>query len=232
MVTCGRKLMQHQHQLCVDRGYDEIQAESGWETAFETVLGDNLQAVSVERIESLTNALAGIGENNLSFVERGVTNQTEQSGFNSAVKLPLLASKLGQSAAVPATWLAGVYVAENLQQALQARSQLASAESVVTKDGLWVGGTWLRVHKQKDARSGVIERSKMLVELTADISENESTVLQLQQALEQAEQDVLSAEQNKDSLVQAKSNEEQALASVRGEIAALEASACSSFDFA
>lgn len=201
---------------------DEIHAESGWETAFETVLGDNLQAVSVERIDNLANSLSGIGENNLSFVERGSSAGDTATG-RTQVNLPWLSSKLEQPHAVPSNWLAGVYVADTLQQALQVRAQLSSVESVVTKDGIWVGSTWLRVHKQKDARSGVIERRKTLLILAEEIGESDAKVVQLQMALEQAEQDVLNAEQHKDSLMQSKSNEEQALGAVRGEVGALDA---------
>ncbi len=58
--------------------------------------------------------------------------------------------------------LSAVLTADTLAEALKLRRQLKSGESVVTRDGIWLGDDWLRVSRDADAHAGVIEREEVL----------------------------------------------------------------------
>ena len=57
--------------------------------------------------------------------------------------------------------LSAVYTAETLSEALKLRRQLKAGESVVTRDGIWLGNDWLRVSRDADPHAGVIEREEI-----------------------------------------------------------------------
>ncbi len=195
---------------------EKLQVQAGWEMAVETALGDSLQAVAVDSLDSVIGRLADIGERNISFVE---FNGNSTAGTAHAT-LSLLESKtLGGNTG---DLLSGIYAAEHLDDAVLARKKLAAHESIVTKDGIWLGSNWLRVLKVRDAKSGVIERRKELESLRLGVDESEQAIKRLQNALEQAEEGVLSAEQDKDNLLANKSIEEQALSQCHAQNGALE----------
>jgi chromosome segregation protein len=66
--------------------------------------------------------------------------------------------------------LSGILTAEDLPAALALRGQLQAHESVVTRDGLWLGPNWLRVSRGADAESGVLARKQDLENLQQAIA--------------------------------------------------------------
>ncbi len=138
---------------------DGLGAEDGWEKAVETVLGSYLQAVSVPSIDELAQQLAAAPGAQLAFYEGA-------AGAGGAVPghglLPLAARVTGAG-----DLLAGVYCCESLVEALAQRRQLAAGESVITRDGIWVGASWLRVAREADQQGGVIARHRELEQLSA-----------------------------------------------------------------
>ena len=73
-------------------------------------------------------------------------------------------------------WLNKVYVAEDLADALSQAQNLAADESVVTRDGLWMGARWIRVSADKDVTAGVLQRQKELTSLIAQIEALEALI--------------------------------------------------------
>ena len=65
-----------------------------------------------------------------------------------------------QGATVLGSVLSSVYTAETLNEALGRRRRLAAGESVVTRDGIWLGSDWLRISRDADPHTGVIEREE------------------------------------------------------------------------
>ena len=88
--------------------------------------------------------------------------------------------------------LAGIYVANTLEQALAARGSLESHESIITQDGIWLSAGWLRVSRDVDSNSGVLERQQELEKLTERLAELEESSLKVEDDLvkvrEKAEQ--------------------------------------------
>jgi len=77
-----------------------------------------------------------------------------------------------------------VYTAATLPEALKLRHQLKAGESVVTRDGIWLGEDWLRVSRDADPHTGVIEREESLREIRTQIGGLENEVKELEARLE------------------------------------------------
>ena len=50
------------------------------------------------------------------------------------------------------------------------RRGLAAGQSVVTRDGIWLGADWLRLSRDPEPHTGVIEREETLRELRSEVS--------------------------------------------------------------
>jgi len=159
-----------------------ITAEPGWETAVELVLGPHLEAVCVNSDSVIERCLKDMPAAQLTLI---------QSRSDSApAAANALASKVRGEAPLHEL-TAGIYAAENLQDALAIRGSLAAGESVVTRDGLWMGASWLRVARA-DSQDSVLKREAEITELKAQLDEldSESTALteQLDELVHQQEE--------------------------------------------
>ncbi|MFS1526174.1 chromosome segregation protein SMC [Microbulbifer sp. 2304DJ12-6] len=190
-----------QRQALADRPRlaEQIQADTGWETAVETVLGEQLQAVCVERLESLTEGLAQLQNGQAVFIDH--------SALAAPVRghLPPL-SDVVRGPAPLAGLLAGIYTADNLTEALTLRSGLQIQESIVTRDGLWLGPNWLRVRRASDAESGVLARKQELEVLAQELAQCEEQIGTLNEHRESLREQVADLDQQ---IEQARSDSEQ-----------------------
>ena len=172
----------------------QLDVDSGWETAVETVLGTNLEAVCTDAIDDIAGALAELGHGSLTLIDTSAQNKTTNTHLASP-----LASK------VRAPWpvdglFAGIYTADSLSQALKLRSELAAHESVVTADGVWIGSNWLRVTRNKDEKSGVLEREKHLAELGIQLTASIAGVAALEETLDVSRKELQTAEARREEL--------------------------------
>jgi chromosome segregation protein len=137
----------------------ELSVAPGWESAVETVLGAYLEAVCVDGVdEALGQLLASLDGGTLTLLDtRAVPPSSEPvSGF-----LPRLASKVAQGGII-ASLFPGVYAAESLHDALGRRPDLRAGESIITREGIWIGASWLRVTRDQDLHAGVLAREQEL----------------------------------------------------------------------
>jgi len=143
----------------------KLDVESGWEKAVETVLGDYLQAVCVSDITPVTETIGRLRTGTVTILREQSKDEIELETANT------LAEKARSAPAAIAQILAGVVVAENLNQALGIRESLANGKSVVTADGVWLGKDWLRVSRDKEGKAGVLAREHEIRRLKSDIRE-------------------------------------------------------------
>ncbi|MFZ9709206.1 MAG: chromosome segregation protein SMC [Steroidobacteraceae bacterium] len=138
-----------------------LSVDPGFERAVETVLGDTLEAVCVEGLDSLVEAIGRLQGAQLALFEGGThdTSATGREGRLSAhVRGPAAVREL----------LASVRVAGSLAEALVNSRSLQAGETVVTRAGEWVGRGWLRVARGADTRAGVLEREQRLKSLRVE----------------------------------------------------------------
>ena len=173
---------------------ETVTAKDGWDKALETVLGSALQAVCVDGFSDSAKLIADLTQGELVLFD--TQKRTQALATN---KAELLSTK------VDASWdtqglLAGVYIAQDLPEALALREQLAANESVVTKDGIWLSAHWIRVARDTDASSGVIARRQELEELSESIATSEEAVASLNETLESSRVAVKELEQQRENL--------------------------------
>ncbi len=166
---------------------DQLSAQPGWEKAVETVLGDYLQAVNVDSIEHLADQIQRGGAG-LAFVEPGGSGDSRVQGA-----LVLLSDKVSGACGL----LAGVFCTDELPGALQLREQLQVGESIVTRDGIWLGKHWLRVSRIRDEDGGVIARHRELEELAAQLDLQENSLQQLEQEKQGLQESLRDLEQRR-----------------------------------
>ena len=153
-----KQWMERQGLADKSRFAEQLHVDSGWETAVETVLGDTLEAVCVDEIDSLCSTFSGLDKSNLSLVE------VDRGGSSSSSSKAYLSEKVKSSLDL-GRFLYGIKVADTLDEALKVRGSLVDDESVVTRDGVWLGRNWLRITNDKDARQGVLARATEIREL-------------------------------------------------------------------
>ena len=177
------------HQLARrPRLAQRIQVADGWETAAETVLGDYLQAVLVDDMSATQNWLSSFSE--------GVLTLWQSSG-NTASAAGTLAEKVTSQESL-GSLLGKVKTADDLAQALAMRSSLAAHESVITRDGIWIGPDWLRVARDADNEGGILARQQELEMLDAESDDLDITVEEHQTDLDSLLLRLQSLEQQRD----------------------------------
>ncbi|MDD1957770.1 chromosome segregation protein SMC [Pseudomonas sp. 8209] len=148
-----------------------LRVEPGWELAVETVLGADLHAV-------LVDDLAGL---DLTGFEQGELRLLEAAGTSKRLAGSLLDKVQGGVDLAP--WLGQVKPVESLEQALSLRGQLADGQSLISRDGYWVGRHFLRVSRGNDAQGGVLARGQELELLGLERLEQEAALEQLEAQL-------------------------------------------------
>jgi len=140
----------------------QLRVEKGWERAVETVLGSYLEAVCVDGLDGVAELLGSFDGGQLAVVTGGTAAETVAATSSLRAKV--------QGASVLGSLLSAVYAAETLTEALARRRDLHVGESVVTRDGIWIGPDWLRISRDRDPHAGVLEREESLREIRARVA--------------------------------------------------------------
>ena len=194
---------------------ESLKVSGGWETALETVLGEHLQAVCVDDLDALATLTEQLQKGSVTLLDK--TAVSVQAG--SAAET--LASKVEGSLADGL--LAGIYIADTLQQALELRPQLAAHESVVTPEGVWIGANWLRVTKDDDAQAGVLNRQQELDTIEEDIETLEQQIADIDLKLAEGREKLAGVEQEREQFQSLQQSLSKKHGELRSEISAKQA---------
>ncbi len=149
-----------------------LKVQPGWELAVETVLGADLQAVLVDNF-------AGLDLNGFQQGDLRLLTPTAQGTRISGSLLEKVEADIDLS-----PWLGQVKPVDSLEQALALRGQLAVGESLISRDGYWVGRHFLRVRRASEAESGVLARGQEIEQLQLDREALEETLATLETQLQ------------------------------------------------
>ncbi len=174
------------------RAAEQLDVESGWELAVETVLGDQLQAVCVSAIDDLASSVSDIANGRLTLVDG-----TEVAASGNAASL---SHKLRGAGNTLASVLAAVETAESLQDALARRRDLSAGQSIITREGIWLGPNWIRVARPDDNEQGVIKRQQELSDLTEKLAATEQRLQTIDQDIQARRESIQAAESRRDQL--------------------------------
>jgi chromosome segregation protein len=194
----SKRWLEQQQLQNKPRLVDGLKVEHGWEQAAELVLGEHLQAICVDDIAALGTTLAGFDKGQLTLRDRH--SGASAGSSNAALAAHALAHKV--SAGFPLeSVLAGVYAVDTLDQALDLRASLRPGESLVTRDGVWLGSDWLKLAKGFDPRAGMIQRQEELSQLAEEIATIDAAVDELLNETEGLQQQLRDQEQRKEDLI-------------------------------
>jgi chromosome segregation protein len=168
---------------------EKLRVDTGWERAVETVLGWHLEALVVSESAPKPEELAGLSGGSMTFIETA-----EQAGPGTG-----LMQKVKGPAALT-DFLKGVRTADSLPEALQQRASLGEGESVITRDGMWLGRHWLRVIRDNDERAGVLAREQELRSLKQQLTDNEKATAELAAKLDGQKADIKELETRRELL--------------------------------
>ena len=158
------------------RAAQQLRVERGWERAVETVLGSYLEAVCVDGLDGIADLLGSFDGGQLAVV-------TLSPPLGDPPDTASLQAKV-RGTAVLGSVLASVFTAEALSEALNRRRLLTAGQSVVTRDGVWLGPDWLRLSRDKDPHTGVIEREGSLRDIRRVVSHLAGEVTESEHKLE------------------------------------------------
>ncbi|MDA8912163.1 chromosome segregation protein SMC [Pseudomonadales bacterium] len=194
---------------------ESLEVEAGWEEAVEAVLGDALQGILVSNLRELSPAVARLTQGSITLLGMSDTHAPVVQG-EARVSL---AAKI-QSSAELSAWLSHVFVAEDLEDALNLAENLAPDESVVTRDGLWMGASWIRVSADKDVTAGVLQRQKELTSLIAQIEALETLIDTTDEELAAGAINLTVLEQDRDALQSRLAEQQRAYGETRARLTA------------
>ena len=190
----------------------QITVATGWERAVETVLGSYLEAVCVDGLSDVAKTLDSLTHGTISFLE---SNRSTDVPDNTSAE-SLLNKFEGPETVTPL--VAGVLAVDGLDKAMRVRGKLGVGESVVTKDGIWIGQSWLRVNRETDEKAGVISREQDIRQQRSSVKSLQKNVSELSDHHDEIRKRLESLESTRDQLQGRLNETHQKQGDVRGKL--------------
>ncbi len=212
----SRWLEQH-HLSDAPRLMDRLKTEAGWEAAVETVLGDYLEAVCVEELTQIAGSVKDIKTGRMMVLGQSASNAAQSNQIAgdtlvSKVKAPVdLSDKLGS-----------VFVANDMQSALIKSASLQPGQSVITRDGVWLGPGWLRVSRIAANKGNVLQRKNEILNLEKVVKSQQDEIIQMVSKLETCQHELYENEKQRDTVQASLSNAQKVHAQAEAEMSGWE----------
>ena len=195
-----------------------IEVDAGWERAVENVLGLDLEAVCTSDLDVLAARLSTLSGGTLAAFDTTVDARPWDGSL-----APRLCDRLRAPWPIDAL-LHGVYAVDTLEEAMSLRARLAPGESLVTREGVWIGCGWLRVVDAQDEKSGVLGREQELRETAQALAAARADVAAREQALQAAAAALSELDRSREESRQRLDGAGQRHAEVRAQISRRDAS--------
>lgn len=154
-----------------------IKVTAGWELAVETVLKGLFDAVCIDGLDSFIDRFTPPDSGELMLLETA-----QQSCVSSSASFISLASCVVSEWPV-AEWLGNVFIVDSLDQAKSMRHQLLDHQSLITREGIWLGKHWLRVAKTIKNEDSLLLRDQEITALTESSLQLKNDLLSLEETL-------------------------------------------------
>ena len=115
-----------------------IRVEKEWRFACELVLGEGLQAIVMNELDSLQSEIKNLQGTAALFL-------SDSPGIENKKAFPRLSDKIN---GFKPSWIHSldkIYTASSLEEACQCLPQLSAEESVITAEGYWLGKGWIKI---------------------------------------------------------------------------------------
>ncbi|MDH4284380.1 MAG: chromosome segregation protein SMC, partial [Gallionellaceae bacterium] len=169
------------------RLWQSISIESGWEDALESVLRERLNAIALQKLDDAA-AWGDAPPGKLAVFaadgERAALAQPH-AGLDSLAKFVTCSDE--RAAPVVADWLAGIYAAPTLADALRLRGSLPPGAWLVTPQGHLVGAHSVVFHAPDSQLHGVLARQREIERLQQEVKQWTAALEQGKQLTAQTE---------------------------------------------
>ena len=193
---------------------DMISAEPGWESAVETALGGYLESICVEDIEQVAASCGRIESGRLAMLESGSPDSAGPAQGTLAAKV---------QGPVDLTGLLGsIQVVEDLQYALERRRLLKPGQSMITREGVWIGGNWLRIARTALEQGNVLQRKHDIEVLEKKITSQNRLIGTLESDLETCQRELREDEQKRDHVQARLADAQERFAQAKAGLAGLQ----------
>ena len=179
---------------------EQLEIDAGWERAVETALKASLTALCGERL--VEPLLAADGRSLPAEYLRVVETTTVRALPPGIADTPRLVDRVHGPVALEGL-LGGVYTAADRAAAAALRGSLAAHESVITRDGLWLGPNWAELPGKAGAGTGVLERERQLDEIGQAVERAQAAIGAQQTTLDDAQARLQQLEKRDQELVAA-----------------------------
>ncbi len=192
----------------------QLTIDNGWEFAVEQVISRFSQGVTVPGLGDLHQAMVN-APRGLALVNGKGAGPGSGSG---------LAARVSGAGGISAL-LSGIDTTDSLELALSRQASLASGESVITRDGVWVARDWILMPDSDAGQVGVIERQKKVSQLGEELAEADALLQEASAQLEALQERVERAESDRDDAQGRLSDAERELGGLSSKISGLKARA-------
>ena len=178
------------------------------------MLGSYLQAIAVEDIASSVGLLDDFTKGELLLV--GSAGTAAQSGDKGRLLSDLVEGDTARGL------INNIYAAETLADALELQPSLSAIESVVTREGIWLGSNWLRVARDKDATAGVLQRKQELETIGTQMAALETQIAGLDSSRQANEQRLQALETTRQEIAGNVAQQQRHYAELRSKLSGFE----------
>lgn len=181
-----------------------IEVDKDWENALEKVLGLHLQAICVDNPDEIFPHLSGFQSGKLALL----TASMKPAAMSNTSKSRLL-DKIKTALPLEGI-LSGIYLAESPEEAKQSLADLAVHESIITRDGIWIGHGWVKVLRDIDPTAGILEREKKIKALHQELEALQSRLEMLTSKVSECDEAMQTLEDEREQIrrrLQAKQSE-------------------------
>ncbi len=169
-----------------------IRVADGWEQATEVVLGAFVAGFEVSSLAGYADRIGDFDRGTLALIETG-------DGDEQAITGGTLADKVSGSGGARAL-LSQVQLADDVPQALQQRASLLPGQSVITRDGVWIGANWMQLHLPDKGGEGVLLRERRMAALHSELGRLNAAIGNLQGDLEHRRTSLLEKEAEREGV--------------------------------
>jgi len=194
-----------------------LRIEPGWEKAVEAVLGESLQAICVEGLDKVEQLLTDLPKGNLGLID--IIRRSDNQESNGSLT-PLSAKASGD-------WdvsdlLKNIFIANSLPEALANRAELGENDSIITKEGVWIGTNWIQINNKTNQES-IVERRSLISDLFHKIKKLNENSENLSQKQSQLRSELKNKEVERDQLQTDLADKTKLLGEIKSDISARKA---------
>ncbi|MGH8864680.1 MAG: hypothetical protein ACREVZ_08565, partial [Burkholderiales bacterium] len=199
-LGAARAWLESQGVVNPGRVVQELAVDPGWESTLEMVLGDFINAFIFKHVDNIYNKFDTYDQGLLCAIES--TDGESKDPGPEPLPAELLLSRVAGPHSITCL-LGGVYLTDDVPAALALRPRLRSGESVVTRDGVWLGCNWMKLKRAEGEDGSALRVQKDLnaaLELEHGFADQAdgcaAHIAGARQALAEAEEELRSLEEH------------------------------------